>query len=394
MSTSNKRFLAVCALAACLFPAAGATAAEDAASGKFPGVGRAATDAEVAAWDIDVRPDFKGLPAGKGTVQAGADIWDGKCATCHGTFGESNEVFTPIVGGTTAEDMKTGRVAALANNSQPQRTTLMKVSTVSTLWDYIHRAMPWDAPKSLSNDEVYSVLAYILNLGEIVPSDFELSDKNIAEVQALMPNRNGMTTDHGMWRVDGKPDTHNEACMKDCVAAVKVSSELPDYARNAHGDIAAQNRIIGPVRGADTLKPPLQGKAGEHADAVRAHAWSTVAEAAGAAAPAKAAGAGAAAGQEGQAAAPQADLAGAKIVAANTCVGCHAVDRKMVGPSYRDVAAKYKDQAGARDMLIQKIRKGGAGAWGPIPMPPNPAISDTDLNTAVDWILSGAPAEN
>jgi len=418
MSTSNKplsvrgrfRRLAVCCLGALAAAAGGAafaaSAAPDAsaapaapAAGKFAGVGRAATPAEVAAWDIDVRPDFKGLPPGKGTVQAGADIWDGKCATCHGSFGESNEVFTPIAGGTTADDVKTGRVAALANNSQPQRTTLMKVSTVSTLWDYVHRAMPWDHPKSLSTDEVYSVVAYILNLGEIVPSDFELSDRNIAEVQALMPNRNGMTTDHGMWRVDGKPDTHNTACMKDCVKEVKVSSQLPDYARDAHGDIATQNRVVGPVRGADTLQPPLAGKAGEHAAALRAHAWSTVAGAgtgaaaapAPAAAPAQAGGTGAAGASQ---AAPAPDLAGARIVSANTCAGCHAVDRKMVGPSYRDIAAKYKDKADAGEMLIQKVRKGGAGAWGPIPMPPNPAISDTDLKTVVDWILSGAPAAN
>jgi len=348
--------------------AAPASAAADSAPGKFAGVGRAATPAEVAAWDIDVRPDF------------------------NGSFGESNEVFTPIAGGTTADDIKTGRVAALAGNTQPQRTTLMKVSTVSTLWDYVHRAMPWDAPKSLSTDEVYSVVAYILNLGEIVPSDFELSDKNIAEVQALMPNRNGMTTDHGMWRVDGKPDTRNTACMKDCVKEVKISSRLPDYARNAHGDIAAQNRVIGPVRGADTLGPPLAGKAGENAGPVRAHAWSTLALA-DAAKPGGAPGAEApAAGAPAGAAAP--DLAGARIVSATTCAGCHAVDRKMVGPGYRDIAAKYKDQAGAGEMLIQKIRKGGAGAWGPIPMPPNPAISDTDLKTVVDWILSGAPAAN
>ena len=66
---------------------------------------------EVAAWDIDVRPDFKGLPAGSGTVAKGQDVWEAKCASCHGVFGESNEVFTPLVGGTTAEDIKTGRVA-------------------------------------------------------------------------------------------------------------------------------------------------------------------------------------------------------------------------------------------------------------------------------------------
>src|ERR1700675_3618188 len=83
------------------------------AAGPYPGVGRAATPAEIAAWDIDVRPDFKGLPPGSGGVAKGLKVWDDKCASCHGTFGESNEIFTPLVGGTTAEDMKKGRVKTL-----------------------------------------------------------------------------------------------------------------------------------------------------------------------------------------------------------------------------------------------------------------------------------------
>jgi cytochrome c len=164
-------------------------------------VGRSATPQEIAAWDTDVRADFKGLPPGSGSVAHGQRLWDAKCASCHGTFGESNEVFTPLAGGTTREDMKSGHVAALANNSQPQRTTLMKLATVSTLWDYINRAMPWTAPKSLSIDEVYAVTAYILNLGQIVPDDFTLSDKNIAAVQKTLPNREGMTQAHGLWKV-------------------------------------------------------------------------------------------------------------------------------------------------------------------------------------------------
>jgi cytochrome c len=105
-------------------------------------IGRNATPAEVAAWDIDVRPDFKGLPAGSGSVAKGQDLWEKQCASCHGTFGESNEVFTPIAGGTTKDDIKTGKVASLMSDKQPQRTTLMKVATISTLWDYIYRAMP------------------------------------------------------------------------------------------------------------------------------------------------------------------------------------------------------------------------------------------------------------
>ena len=120
----------------------------------YPGVGRAATPKEVAAWNIDVRPDFKGLPKGSGSVANGLEVWEAKCASCHGVFGESNEVFAPLIGGTTKDDVKTGRVARLNDNSFPGRTTLMKVSSISTVWDYINRAMPWNAPKSLTHDEI------------------------------------------------------------------------------------------------------------------------------------------------------------------------------------------------------------------------------------------------
>ena len=126
----------------------------------LPGLGRPATAKEIAAWDIDVRPDFKGLPRGSGTVAQGQDVWESKCASCHGIFGESNEIYSPLVGGTTAADVKTGRVARLTDPGYPGRTTLMKVPTVSTLWDYINRAMPWNAPKSLKPDEVYACLLY------------------------------------------------------------------------------------------------------------------------------------------------------------------------------------------------------------------------------------------
>ena len=229
----------------------------------FKGIGRQATPAEVKAWDIDVRPDFKGLPKGSGNVETGNELFEAKCASCHGSFGESNEVFTPLAGGTTKDDIKNGRVKGLSSGELPQRTTFTKVATISTVWDYINRAMPWTAPKSLKPDEVYAILAYLLNLQEIVPADFTLSDKNIADVQKLLPNRNGMTTDHGMWPGapakkggignGGIPDVKNTACMKNCKTEVQIGSTLPDYARTAHGELADQYRSFGPVRGTNTL---------------------------------------------------------------------------------------------------------------------------------------------
>lgn len=328
-------------------------------SAKFPGIGRVATPAEVAAWDIDVRPDFKGLPNGSGSVEKGQVIWEAKCASCHGTFGESNEIFTPIAGGTTKDDVKTGRVASLKDMKQPQRTTLMKVPTVSTLWDYIYRAMPWNAPRSLSPDDTYALVAFILSLGDIVPDDFVLSDKNIANIQ--MPNRNGMTTKHGFWSVNGKPDVNGNACMQNCVQFVQIGSTLPDFARNAHENIAEQNRMYGPYRGADTTKPPIKELPGS-SGAGLAHASDTHSSTA-----------------KGPAA----------LFKNENCSACHAPNAKLVGPSIADIAKKYQGQTGAVDKLMAKVKVGGAGVWGSIPMPAQAQLSDEDRKILVVWMLSG-----
>jgi cytochrome c len=324
-------------------------------------IGRAATPAEVKAWDIDVRPDFLGLPAGSGSVDRGQEIWDAKCASCHGTFGESNEVFAPIAGGTNAEDIKTGRAHALTKGEA--RTTLMKLSTVSTLWDYINRAMPWNAPKSLSADDVYAVTAYILNLGEIVPADFVLSDKNIREVQGRLPNRNGMTTKHGLWDVHGKPDVKNVACMSSCVAEVKVVSELPPHARDAHGNLAAQHRIIGAVRGIDSAHPASDSRE-QTVKLARAAALASLDAGAAAQIPDAVA---------------IADRAG--------CMACHALDRKLVGPSFKDVSGRYAAKTDAVAYLSTKIKSGGSGVWGSVPMPPQPGLSDGDAETIAKWLF-------
>ena len=332
-------------------------------SEKYPGLGRVATPKEVAKWDIDVRPDFKGLPAGSGSVAKGQDVWEGKCAHCHGIFGESNEVFSPLVGGTTAEDIKTGRVANLTRQDFPGRTTLMKVATVSTLWDYINRAMPWTNPKTLSTEEVYAVTAFLLNLGGIVPDDFTLSDKNIAEVQKRMPNRNGMTTAHAMWPGKefggaSRPDTANTICMKDCMPEPKLASVLPEFARNAHGNLAEQNRLVGQQHGADTTRP--EGK-----NTTTAPPASAVP-------------------------APKADNSEAKAAVAllnkYNCTACHGVDKKVVGPGFNEIAKKHP---GKTDYLAGKIKAGGAGVWGPVPMPPQ-SLPEADAKAIAAWIAKGA----
>jgi len=353
MSSSRKHLVA-----ALLALAAGATFAQSAV---FQGIGRPATPSELAAWDIDVRPDFKGLPKGSGSVAQGMDIWEAKCASCHGIFGESNEVFTPLVGGTTKEDVKTGRVARLTDAAYPGRTTLMKVATISTLWDYIHRAMPWNAPKSLKPDEVYAVTAFLLNLGGVLPDDYVLSDANIAQAQQLLPNRNGMTTDHGMWPGKtmgngGKPDVKAVACMKDCATELKVASILPDFARNAHGNLAEQSRPIGAQIGADTTVP----------------AGSPAAGAARTAAPA----------------APAAPTI-TKTLQQHLCLTCHGMDAKIVGPAFADISKKYAARPDVVEYLTAKIRSGGSGIWGPIPMPPQ-TLPEADAQAIAKWLAEGA----
>lgn len=334
------------------------------AQDRFPGVGRTATPKEVQAWDIDVRADFKGLPPGSGSVNAGQDVWEAKCASCHGVFGESNSVFNPIIGGTSKQDIETGRVANLMREDYPGRTTIMKVATVSTLWDYINRAMPWNEPKSLKPDEVYAVTAFLLNLADVVPQDFTLSDKNIAEVQKRMPNRNGMTTKHAMWPGNelgglAKPDTKAVACMKDCPVPGAKVAQLPPFARDAHGNLREQNRTVGPQRGADTSRP--EGKLGDAAGPVAVK---------GPAAPA-------AAGSAAEAVA---------LLQKYSCTACHAQSSKLVGPSFADIAKKH---AGKADYLAGKIRDGSTGVWGEIPMPPQTA-PDADVKALAAWLAAGA----
>ena len=344
----SKSRLTIALIALALSVTAGAQA-KPAGTTTWAGLGRAATPAEIKAWDIDVRPDFKGLPPGSGSVAKGQDIWEAKCTSCHGVFGESNEVFTPIVGGTTKKDIQTGRVEALSKGSEAQRSTMMKVSTLSTLWDYINRAMPWNNPKTLTHDEVYAVTAYILNLADILPADYTLSDKNIREVQEMLPNRHGKSAQHGFWLPTGKPDVKNVACMRDCGPEPKIASRLPDHARDSHGNLAEQTRNLGGVRGQVT--------------------------------------------KSGMATADsKSEFAGVRdLTTKAACLGCHGIDKKVVGPGFNQVMEKYGKQDKAETYLAGKIRNGGQGTWGQVAMPPATMISESEAMLLARWILKGTP---
>ncbi len=370
-------FRSVSLMVICLLPLLSA-----AQTPKYPNIGRTATPQEIKAWDIDVRPDFKGLPKGQGSVKQGEVIWEAQCASCHGSFGESAEMFTPLAGGVTADDMKTGRVKSLLPGAnQPQRTTLMKLSTLSTLWDYINRAMPWNAPKSLSADQVYAAVAYTLYLNNILPAEFVLSDSNIRDVQARLPNRNGMTTLHSLWsgpELGGtaKPDVQGTNCMTNCGAQVQMVSSLPDHSRDAHGNLAEQSRSIGASRGADTrLKAEKDLKTAQNSQNNVSNtpvAQSVLAQAA----PEKVA---------------LISLASIKpVLDKNACLACHGMSSKLVGPSFKDIAARYKTTDGAVNLLSGKIKNGGQGSWGAIPMPAQ-ALSPAESTQIAQWLIGGMP---
>lgn len=148
------------------------------------GIGRPATDEEIAAIDIDVMPDGSGLPEGSGTYAEGETVYVEQCASCHGDNLEGiKETGAPaLIGGrdTLATD-------------KPIKTVESYWPHASTLFDYIHRAMPLHAPGSLSADEVYAVSAYILNRGGILPEDAELNAQSFREIE--MPNADGFTED-------------------------------------------------------------------------------------------------------------------------------------------------------------------------------------------------------
>ena len=208
------------ALAGLMMFAGGAWAADGAAPAATPqhtstpsgsgvahyGYGTVPTAAQIAGWSIAVLPNGEGLPPGHGTVDHGADVYSEQCAACHGTFGEGVDRYPKL-----ATD------SSLIGN-QPTKAVGNYWPYATTLWDYINRAMPFPAPHSLPPDDVYAITAYILNLNNIVGSDFVADQNTLPKV--VMPNRNGFILK------DPRPDTAAKDCMANCrdPASVKILS--------------------------------------------------------------------------------------------------------------------------------------------------------------------------
>jgi len=186
--------------------AAEATAApvSELREGGVYGLGRAATEDEVAAWDIDVRPDGTGLPVGSGTVADGEVLFTDNCAVCHGDFGEGVGRWPVLAGG---QDTLT--------DERPEKTIGSYWPYLSTVYDYVRRAMPYGNARSLSDDDVYAITAYLLYLNDIVEDeDFELSNENFTDIH--LPNEENFIAD------DRTEEPHyakkDVPCMSDCKA--------------------------------------------------------------------------------------------------------------------------------------------------------------------------------
>lgn len=161
------------------------------------GLGTPATDEQIAGWHIDVLPSGDGLPSGSGTVMQGKQIYQTACVACHGADLKGMRPWPALVGGQ----------GSLATD-KPVKTVGSYWPYATTLFDYIRRAMPFQTPQTLSNEEVYSLTAYILHENGIVKEDATLDAKSLPEIR--MPNRDG-------FYVDDRPDAKNTRCMSDCL---------------------------------------------------------------------------------------------------------------------------------------------------------------------------------
>ena len=172
------------------------------------GLGTPATPEQIKGWDIDVRPDGHGLPPGKGTAAQGEEVFQTNCATCHGEFGEGKDRWPTLAGGQGS-----------LKHDRPEKTIGSFWPYASTVFDYVKRAMPFGNAQSLSDDEVYAVTAYLLQLNDVIKDpNFELNARSIRDIK--MPNADGFYVDDR--ETAEKQFWNRKPCMKDCKKDTKV----------------------------------------------------------------------------------------------------------------------------------------------------------------------------
>ncbi len=161
------------------------------------GFGQPVSEADLAAWNIDIRTsDGLGLPPGRGTVAEGKAMYDAKCVACHGPEAKGGAMYGTMVGGIGS--FKTNTRVLTPGSMYPY---------APILFDYIRRAMPMDHPQTMTANEVYAVSAYLLHLNGLIPADAVMDQRSLPKVQ--MPNRDGFI-------LDDRPDTRAVRCMRDC----------------------------------------------------------------------------------------------------------------------------------------------------------------------------------
>ena len=165
-----------------------ATVPPSSSKGPVYGLGTPVTEAEIEPWDIDVRPDGRGLPKGGGTARQGREVYAQKCAACHGDSGEGKRV----QGALLPIPALRGGIGSL-NNPQPIKTVGSYWPFATTIYDYVYRAMPPGQAQSLTPDETYAVVAHILHLNGIISGDARLDAETLPSVR--MPNRDGFVPD-------------------------------------------------------------------------------------------------------------------------------------------------------------------------------------------------------
>ncbi len=306
-------------------------------------LGRPATDAEIAAWDIDVRPDGLGLPEGSGSVAEGEEIFSERCAVCHGDFGEAVGRWPVLAGGQGS-----------LTDDRPIKTVGSYWPYLSTVWDFVHRAMPFGDAQSLEPNEVYAITAYIMYLNDMVDDeDFVLSKENFLDIP--MPNQPNFIDDD---RPETEYSQFTDACMENCKDSVEITKHAAviDVTPEETRAEELRNAVSAVVAADDKVETPAE------APAETAPVAETPAE---------------------TAAPIDADLAAAGAKVFRKCKACHQVGdgaKNRTGPVLTDVVGRI---AGTYDGFKYSKPMLAAGEDGLVWTPEN---LDTFLTKPKDFI--------